>query len=102
MIGLPPSPTIFIVAMVLAICAWLASIALAIGIKSHVPALSHVVGNVFNGWPFWVFNFLSPSKYRLLSCTKRSIAIAAMTTLGLSMAMLLLVVFRFAASGGSL
>ena len=103
MLGLPANSTMFVVAMILAMCAYLVLIALGIGIKTHAPSLSHVVGDAWVAlWPFWVFSFLSPTKRRALSPFLRSVAVVAMTTLGLSVAMMLFIVFRFAASGGSL
>src|SRR5689334_2959239 len=70
----------FVVAMILAMCAYLVSIALGIGIKTHAPSLSHVVGDAWVAlWPFWVFSFLSPTKRRALSPLLRSVAVVADT-----------------------
>lgn len=88
--------------MALWVCAFLASIALGIGIKTHVPALSHVVGNIFVNTPFWVVDVLSAKNLRFLSPFLRSVEVIALTALGLSIAIILFIVFRFAASGGSL
>jgi len=103
LIELSANHEIFYIALALAMCASFAGIIFGYRLKMHDPTLYRAVeSGLFGWWPFWVFNFLSPIKWRLLSPSLKPLAIVVMTTLGLSVAMMLFIVFRFAASSGSL
>jgi len=102
LIGFPARDEIFYIALGLAVLASLAGMILGYRLKKHDRVLHGAVDSSVAGWwPFWVFNFLSPTKWRVLPSTLRPLAIVVMTALGLSVVLLAFIAYRFVASGGS-
>jgi hypothetical protein len=95
---------IFTSSLVLAGVAFVAAAILAFRLKRALPAVHSSVGAPISRewWPFWVFHFLSPSKWRRLPAGLRFLAFVAMSALALAVMLLAFIVLRFATSGGSL
>ncbi len=95
---------LFSVAIALAIFASIAAALLAFRLRKFNPAVHHSVDSPIGTewWPFWVFHFISPGKWRRLSAGLKVLAFVAMLGLALSVVLLALLALRFAAIGGNL
>ncbi len=91
-------------AMMSAVVAFVAATASAIRLTRAIPDLHKATDSPSGGewWPFWVFHFLQPSKWRQLTANLKFLVGLAICCLTLTLVLLAFLVVRFAASGGSL
>lgn len=96
--------TIFTVALISGLVACVSATILAIRLPKTLPFLHQSVDTPSGTerWPFWVFHFISPIKWRQLPAKFKPLALVAMLGLAIDVALLTYIVFRFAASGGNL
>lgn len=95
---------ILTVAMISVAVAFVAATASAERLSSAMPDLHKAVDSPAGGewWPFWVFHFLWPSKWRQLAANLKFLVGLAICGLTLAVVLIAFLLLRFAASGGSL
>jgi hypothetical protein len=95
---------IFAAALVLAVLASIAAAILAFRLKRVSPAIHNSVDAPLGTewWPFWVFHFISPTKWRRLPVGLRPVALIAVSTLLAALALFSFLLLRYVARGGSL
>ncbi|WP_139227416.1 MULTISPECIES: hypothetical protein [unclassified Pseudoxanthomonas] len=95
---------VLIAAMMSAAVAFIVATASAGRISREMPDLHKKIDSPSGGewWPFWVFHFLQPSKWRQLATNLKLLVGLAICALTLAIVLLAFLLIRFAASGGSL
>ena len=95
---------IFATSLVLGLIAFVAAGILAFRLKKASPALHDSVGTptVTEWWPFWIFHFLSPAKWRRLPVGLKPLAFIAVCAEALCVVLIVFLALRFAAAGGNL
>ena len=94
---------LFNVALCLAVLAFVIAAVLAHRLRKSHPTTHTSIDHGSTEWhPFWLFRLLSPARWRQLSQGLKLGALVAMTSLAASIAILLFMALRFAATGGSL
>jgi uncharacterized membrane protein len=96
--------TIFYFALVSAVVASVAAGVLAARLAKALPSLHQSVETPLatEWWPFWVFHFFIPSKWRQLPANLKPLAFVAMSGVAIAVSIFLYKMVHFAASGGSL
>jgi len=94
---------IFNLALALGVLSFVIATVLAYRLKKAHPTIHASIDPGSTEWtPFWLFQLLSPARWRDLSPGLKLGALCAMASLVLSIGILLFLVLRFAAAGGSL
>ena len=94
---------LFNVALCLAVLAFVIAAVLAHRLRKSHPTTHASIDPGSTEWhPFWLFRLLSSARWRQLSQGLKLGALVAMTSLAASIAILLFMALRFAATGGGL